>query len=121
MDGTSRHVSDPGAGCCVTQLSKHGRCLYAGCSPHLQGLLAAVAAADTTSVEASTSGSKKDLPLDKLCEVCLSFAHLSSAAPQSMPTLPLLRFEHVRAPADAVHAIAADAPALRSRGPPIHL
>ena len=38
--GTSRHMSDPRADCCVTQLVKHGRCLYAGCSPHLQGLLA---------------------------------------------------------------------------------
>ncbi len=33
-------MSDPRADCYVTQLVKHGRCLYAGCSPHLQGLLA---------------------------------------------------------------------------------
>lgn len=70
--------------------------------------------------EAATA-SKKDLPLDKLCEVCLAFAHLTTAAKPEVPSLPLLRFEHARAPHDAVHAIDADAPALRSRGPPLSL
>ena len=64
---------------------------------------------------------QKQQPADKLCETCLSFAHLSAAAKPEVPVIALPAFTHVLPSADPVPFMAADAPTQRSRGPPVLL
>lgn len=66
---------------------------------------------------AGTPADKRQ-PADKLCDACLAFAHLATAAKPEVLPLQLARFGFAFAAADAVHAVASDAPARRSRGPP---
>jgi len=64
----------------------------------------------------STSGQQ---PGDLQCEACLAFAHLAGVATATVVPPALLSFAF-GIPADEAPAfIAADAPAARSRGPPI--
>ncbi len=60
----------------------------------------------------------KELTADKLCEVCLAFAQVSTAAKTDVPLLSLLSFSHALAPWTATPVATADAPAQRNRGPP---
>jgi hypothetical protein len=58
---------------------------------------------------------------DKLCETCLAFAQLSGTAKTDVPLLSLLSVSNTKAQGVATHAITADAPAQRNRGPPTFL
>ena len=65
---------------------------------------------------------RKDDPVDKLCAVCLSFAHIAATAtPTLPPPLMLADASHVKAAAAEVAFLAAPAPQARSRGPPTRL
>lgn len=65
---------------------------------------------------------RKDDPADKLCAVCLSFAHMAvTATPTLPPPLMLADAAHVKAAAAEVAFLAAPAPQARSRGPPTRL
>jgi hypothetical protein len=58
---------------------------------------------------------------DKLCETCLAYSALAAfASPAAMPVV-LAAAQHSPPKADDVPSLAADAPAPRSRGPPLSL
>jgi hypothetical protein len=83
-------------------------------------------ASDAVTVASSTgpqdkAQQDKELPADKLCEMCLAFAQLNGTTKTDVPLLSLLSFSHAMAQWVETPAATADAPALRNRGPPISL
>lgn len=81
---------------------------------------------DTTTVISSAEqhdSVKQDtgLSADKLCEICLAFAQVSGTAKTDALLLSLLSFGLAPAQWVATPNVAAEAPALRNRGPPIFL
>jgi len=66
--------------------------------------------------------SKKQSPRGDVCELCLAFAQIGSAAPAPSVVAPLLPdLIHELAPVKPVRLEAAELPAERSRGPPLYL
>jgi len=61
---------------------------------------------------------QKQHPIEKLCESCLAFAHLSAAAKPEVFALALADLHCGVAIAQFVAMLAAEVPAQRSRGPP---
>ena len=81
---------------------------------------------DTTTVAAAAeqqdkAQQDKELPAEKLCEICLAFAQVSGAAKADVPLLSLLSFSHALAQWVATPVATAEAPAQRNRGPPSFL
>jgi hypothetical protein len=70
---------------------------------------------------ASPTEQHKQHPGDKLCETCLAFAHFASAAKTDVPAPALPCFDHQPPAETAVVSLSADAPARRSRDPPVLL
>jgi hypothetical protein len=83
-----------------------------------------LAVSDTTTTAASSNGQQdkaqqdKELPADKLCEICLAFAQVGGVAKTEVPLLSLLSFNHALTQWVATSVATAEAPALRNRGPP---
>lgn len=63
----------------------------------------------------------KQSPADKLCEKCLAFAQIAGAVHAEPPVLALPALTYDYTPVAPVAVIAAEAPAYRSRGPPLLL
>jgi hypothetical protein len=70
----------------------------------------------------TTGDSKKQAPRGDICELCLAFAQIGSAAPSQAVVAPLLAgLSHELVPVSPVHLEVAQLPAERSRGPPLYL
>ena len=71
---------------------------------------------------AEAQGGKKQSPPEDVCDLCLAFAQVGSAAtPQSVGTPLLTDLSHQLTPVLPVVAGAIHVPAERSRGPPLFL
>jgi hypothetical protein len=69
-----------------------------------------------------THDGKKQSPRGDVCDLCLAFAQVgSAAAPQSVVPLLLADLSHHLTPVLPVYAAATELPAERSRGPPFFL
>nr|WP_077036039.1 DUF2946 family protein [Pelomonas sp. KK5] len=72
-----------------------------------------------SSKQGSSQQERKDDPADKLCAVCLSFAHLAATTAPELPKLLLADAAHVQTSAHTFASLNAEALAPRSRGPPV--
>jgi hypothetical protein len=69
-----------------------------------------------------THDGKKQSPRGDVCDLCLAFAHVGSAATPPSVVAPLLtHLSHQLTPVLPVYAAATELPAERSRGPPLFL
>ena len=57
----------------------------------------------------------------KLCATCLAFSQVANPASSTLGVLPMVAIAQHRAARPRISIIAADAPAPKSRGPPIYL
>jgi hypothetical protein len=72
--------------------------------------------------ETETHDGKKQSPRGDVCDLCLAFAQVGSAAtPQSVAVPLLAHLSHQLTPVLPVHAEATELPDERSRGPPLFL
>jgi hypothetical protein len=77
--------------------------------------------ADRVAQSGGDGGSGGKTPGDLQCEACLAFAHLAGIATTQVVPPALLSFSFHFRVIEAPAFIAADAPAARSRGPPVLL